>query len=265
VALRFERRHLPFRTWYFKRPSGPGGSTPVEECCLELLQGGCLDLLQGGEFELLSCGHVPPPPLCAELPQSGIIFTDVTYNGGLDFNVTHSGTTTTGDRVTFAGNSLAFAATNEFIIADGEGFTFELTDAANLFGGMSVGLGPTVNVPAIDCGNDVIEHPDGCSWLTTFQFPYFRFNFNSHPNFVIIDAGSFATIKPITQNSVYTLLRCGNTVCFYIDNVFMARSPESPYANSRLNIFTLQIDGPPPATSPLVKNVKFMTNITCGT
>jgi hypothetical protein len=52
VALRFERRHLPFRTWYHKRGLGGGGAL---RCCLELMQGGVLDLMQGGCLELMSC------------------------------------------------------------------------------------------------------------------------------------------------------------------------------------------------------------------
>jgi len=38
MALRRERRHLPDRTWFHKRPSGKtqGGTPPVTEFCLLL-------------------------------------------------------------------------------------------------------------------------------------------------------------------------------------------------------------------------------------
>lgn len=46
LALRFERRHLPFRTWYHKRMSGRGAA--ADNCCI-LLE----DDAGGGTSELL--------------------------------------------------------------------------------------------------------------------------------------------------------------------------------------------------------------------
>jgi len=55
MALRFERRHLPFLTWYHKRLSGY--SLNAAECCFLLLSAPTdeLLLLQSGCLQPLSC------------------------------------------------------------------------------------------------------------------------------------------------------------------------------------------------------------------
>jgi hypothetical protein len=39
MALRYERRHLTYRTWFHKRPTGKGSGTPPppQEFCLILI------------------------------------------------------------------------------------------------------------------------------------------------------------------------------------------------------------------------------------
>ncbi len=79
MALRFERRHLPFRTWYHKRL--PGGGVGVgEQCCLLLLSdpGTEVDdfllLTDEGCLNLLGCGGVIE---CCVLLESSIGIGDV--------------------------------------------------------------------------------------------------------------------------------------------------------------------------------------------
>lgn len=73
MALRFERRHLTYRTWYHKRYEGGGGSSAA--CCFLLLSGPSDEflLLQTGCLELLNCA---PGAICCLLTEDD---TDGTF------------------------------------------------------------------------------------------------------------------------------------------------------------------------------------------
>lgn len=267
MALRFERRHLSFRSWYIKRPSSRGGPG-IEDCCLLLLEGGCLNLLQGGVFELLSCGATPPPGTCPTLPLPGsAIFTPVTYNPALTFNSALSGTTIVADQsVSFNANPQSFAATDQFIVANGQGFQFTLAGAANV-GQLVVGLGQVGQVPAVDCGNNSITIGNSCRWRDASQFPFFAFLFDATFAFVNIQAGNNFAVAPVTNTSVCTIIRCNDVVCFYVDGVLKVTSPmgDTVYPQAQLNICTLiNRDFDPPNTVDLIKDAFFITNITCA-
>lgn len=66
MPLRYERRHLPYRTWYHKRLPGRGRSGPDEEFCL------LLDSDPGTEVEevLLDTSTTGVDEYCIELDTS---------------------------------------------------------------------------------------------------------------------------------------------------------------------------------------------------
>lgn len=77
MALKFERRHLTYRTWYHKRSLGRSQGEPAEGCCLLLLSdtGAETDellLLTGdGCFELLGCDNPPEDDCLLLLSDTG--------------------------------------------------------------------------------------------------------------------------------------------------------------------------------------------------
>lgn len=79
MALKFERRHLTYRTWFHKRPSGRAQGEAAPGCCLLLLSdtGAETDefllLTDDGCLELLGCDNPPTDDCMLLLSDTGTL------------------------------------------------------------------------------------------------------------------------------------------------------------------------------------------------
>jgi hypothetical protein len=203
-------------------------------------------------------------------PLTGSVSTPVTWNGSLFFNARQSGATIVADStVSFPFNTESFAGTNEAITANGQGFSFKIPNPA-MVGGWGAGLGSTTPIIPIDCGNNVVIIGNSCRW--GLEFPGTGFARLSAqgvvPTLVGASAGSAAEFPiTVTPDTVYTILKCNDRTCLYVDGVHVLTGlvSEPIAASSRLNVFTTVAFAALPFVGDLITDVQYITGITCPT
>jgi hypothetical protein len=238
---------------------------------LEFLSAGnpaLLYLAGDGCLSLLSCEAPPPAEGCAELPQPGATYTPVTWDAASFFAVTQTGTTiakTSPFPPTLVPNYQCFAATEDVITANGEGFQF-FVPVPTTPGSISIGLGEVPAEPPTDCGNGSVIIGNACRWLDHFPFFLFRFGLGGSGLLANVQTDSTPPTSNflITPGSVYNIIRCGDTYCFYADNVLRKQSAGPIFASARLIVWIDFSEEQEPSVDDLITDVTFMTDLACG-